>query len=125
MAGHLALRARLGFSSPLEPRTRLLVARLAAEASGCRWCIERSRHDWRAAGLPSILPGQLGRAESSLILNEREREACRFARAVLRAGRDPLSPDVFTRARRCFSEFELADLAGCLADHHCLDDSLP
>ena len=49
---YLALARRPGQTAEVDDRTRLLVRELAAERSGCRWCIDRARHDWRAAGLP-------------------------------------------------------------------------
>ena len=55
LLGHLALGRRLGFQQTLDPRIRMLAAQLAAELSGCRWCIERGRYDWRSARLPPIL----------------------------------------------------------------------
>src|SRR2546422_1882190 len=36
----------------LEPRVELVVRQLAAELSGCRWCIEHGLHRWRHAFLP-------------------------------------------------------------------------
>ena len=49
---YLALASGPGNAGEVDDRTRLLVRELAAERSGCRWCIDRARHDWRAAGLP-------------------------------------------------------------------------
>lgn len=123
LAGHLALRRISGFSSGLSERTRLLVAQLAAEWSGCRWCIEQGRHDWRRAGLPWILLRHPEQLESSPLLDPSEQAACRFAAAVLQAGSGPLAAQVLLDARRHFTEFEIADIAGCLADHHFPDES--
>ena len=122
LSGHLALRGSLGFTPRLDRRTRALVVQLAAEGSGCRWCVERGRHEWRCAGLPPILLRRLDALESSPLLDERERAACRFAGAVLAAGAGALPEDSFPDARRHFSEYEIADIVGCLADHHCLDE---
>src|SRR2546430_3881653 len=36
----------------LDPRIDLLVRHLAAELSGCRWCVEHGLHRWRQAFLP-------------------------------------------------------------------------
>src|SRR5438067_1619272 len=36
----------------LDPRVDLLVRQLAAELSGCRWCIEHGLHRWRQAFFP-------------------------------------------------------------------------
>ena len=59
--GYLALARRPGNGGDADERTRLLVRELAAERSGCRWCSERVRHDWRAAGLAVDLLPQLRR----------------------------------------------------------------
>jgi alkylhydroperoxidase family enzyme len=126
LVGHLALRRRPGLDLTLDDRTRLLVSQLAAELSGCRWCIDRGRHDWRNARLPSILLRQLRTYDSSPLFTSRERAALAFAHAALRAPeRDgDVPPAVLQEARRYFSEGEIAEIAGCLADHHSLDDPL-
>ena len=126
LLGHLALRRRPGFDPNLDDRTRLLVVQLAAELSGCRWCIDRGRHDWRNARLPSILLRQIRAYESSPLFTPRDRAALAFAHAALRAPScdGDVSPTVLQEARRYFSEGEIAEIAGCLADHHSLDDPL-
>jgi alkylhydroperoxidase family enzyme len=126
LAGHLALRRRIGFSAELGDRTRLLVTQFAAESSGCRWCIERGRHDWRTAGFPSILLRHLRRYTTSPLFTARERAALALAHAALLGhGCDGAMPNSALReARLHFSEGEIAEIAGCLADHHSLDDPL-
>ena len=50
---YLALARRPGSAGggeEVDDRIRLLVRQLAADRSGCRWCIDRARHDWRAPG---------------------------------------------------------------------------
>jgi alkylhydroperoxidase family enzyme len=125
LLGHLALRRRPGFDLSLDARTRLLINQLAAELSGCRWCVERGRHDWRNARLPSILLRQLRTYDSSPLFTPRERAALAFTQAALRAGSEGDVPaEVLREARRHFSEVQIAEIAGCLADHHSLDDPL-
>ena len=58
---YLALGQRPGNAGQLGDRVRLLVRERAAERSGCRWCLDRARHDWRSAGLPVDLLTQLDR----------------------------------------------------------------
>ncbi len=127
LLGHLALGRRLGFEQTLEPRIRMLAAQLAAELSGCRWCIERGRHDWRSARLPPILLRRLRDHSTSPLFDERERAALAFIEAASRceSSADVLGQSVFAEVRRFFSEGEIAELARCLADHHFLDDSIP
>src|SRR6266550_1395338 len=43
----------------LDPRIDLLVRQLAAELSGCRWCVEHGLHRWRQAFLPVAVLGEL------------------------------------------------------------------
>jgi alkylhydroperoxidase family enzyme len=126
LLGHLALRRRPGFDLTLDERTRLLVSQLAAELSGCRWCVDRGRHDWRNARLPSILLRHLRSFDWSPLFTPRERAALAFARAALRAPdrQGDVQPDVLQEARRHFSDAQIAEIAGCLADHHSLDDPL-
>jgi len=127
LVGHLALRRRLGFDPKLDDRTRHLVSQLAAELSGCRWCIDRGRHDWRKARLPSILLRQLRTYDSSPLFTPRERAALSFVREALCApgeGQGDVPLGILEEARRYFTEGEIAEIAGCLADHHSLDDPL-
>ena len=121
--GYLALARRPGRTAEVDDRTRLLVRELAAERSGCRWCIERARHDWRAAGLPVDLLEQLPRHATSPTLTERDRAALALVDAVACADGDPAA--ALARVRRHFSEHGLAELTGCLADHHLIADDHP
>jgi alkylhydroperoxidase family enzyme len=126
LLGHLAWRRRPGFDLTLDDRTRLLVSQLAAELSGCRWCVERGRHDWRNARLPSILLRQLRTHTSSELFSPRDRAALAFADAALRlpGSHGEVPVEVVQEARRYFSEAQIAEITGCLADHHSLDDPL-
>jgi alkylhydroperoxidase family enzyme len=124
LLGHLTLSRRLGFGSALDPRTRQLATQLAAELSGCAWCIARGRHDWRNTRLPSILLRQVRHHATSPLFDDRERAALAFVEAASRvpdAGGSVPDP-VFAEARSFFSEGEIAELVRCLADHHFLDD---
>jgi alkylhydroperoxidase family enzyme len=121
--GYLALARRPGGSAEVDDRTRLLVRELAAERSGCRWCIDRARHDWRAAGLPVDLLQQLPRHATSAELTERDRAALALVDAVACAGGDPAT--ALAGVRRHFSDRGLAELTACLADHHLIADDHP
>ena len=123
--GYLALARRPGRSAEVDDRTRLLVSELAAERSGCRWCIERVRHDWRAAGLPVDLLQQLPRHATSPALTDRDRAALALVDAVACAGAGGDPAAALAGARRHFSERGLAELTACLADHHLIADDHP
>ena len=117
---YLALARRPGLTAEVDDRIRLLVSELAAERSGCRWCIDRARHDWRVAGLSVDLLRSLDRHATSPGLSERDRAALALVDAVACAGGAPGSAAATALAgvRRHFSERGVAELTACLADHH-------
>lgn len=120
VAGYLALSRVPGFAGALDGRIALLAAGLAAELSGCRWCIDRTTHDWRAAGLPGEQLRDLAAYSTSGRFTERERAALAFVESVTRS---QLSDGdlVLDQARRFLAESQLAELTAIVAEHHCLD----
>lgn len=122
--GYLALARRPGNAGgQLDERTRMLVRQLAAQRSGCRWCVDRARHDWRAQGLAVDLLDQLGRHETSDAFTERERAALALVDSVACAAADAGSAgDALTRVRRQFTERAVAELIACMAEHHLIAD---
>ena len=124
---YLALARRPGQTGEVDDRTRLLVRELAAERSGCRWCIDRAQHDWRAAGLPVDLLRSLARHATSAELSERDRAALALVVAVACAGGGAGSgaATALERVRRHFSERGVAELTACLAEHHLIADDHP
>jgi alkylhydroperoxidase family enzyme len=116
--GYLALARRPGSSGAVDDRTRLMVRQLAAERSGCRWCIDRARHDWRAAGLPVDLLRRLDRHDHDGGLSDAERAALALVDAVARGG----NGEALAAVRRHFSERATAELIACMADHHLFAD---
>src|SRR5882724_1708611 len=68
----------------LDPRVELLVRQLAAELSGCRWCIEHGLHRWRQAFLPVAELGALRHYAASPLFSPPERAALAFTEAVSR-----------------------------------------
>jgi alkylhydroperoxidase family enzyme len=118
VVGYLALSRLPGFGGTLDSRTALLAGGLAAQLSGCRWCIDRTGHDWRMAGLPVQLLDQLGAYSSSSLFTDRERAALAFVETVARS---PVSVGDMDRARAILSEVELAELTAIVAEHHCVE----
>jgi alkylhydroperoxidase family enzyme len=114
--GYLALARRPGTVGSVDDRTRLLVRQLAAEQSGCRWCIDHARHDWRAAGLPVDLLSGLARHAPESGFSDAERAALSLVDAVSCGG----AREAIAAVRRYFSERAVAELIACLADHHLL-----
>jgi alkylhydroperoxidase family enzyme len=120
---YLALARRPGQTAEVDDRTRLLVRELAAERSGCQWCIDRARHDWRAAGLPVDLLRSLTRHATSPELSERDRAALALVDAVASGGSaDSGAATALAQVRRHFSDRGVAELTACLADHHLIAD---
>jgi alkylhydroperoxidase family enzyme len=104
----------------IEPRLRLLVRQLAAELSGCRWCVEQGRHAWRQAFLPTPDLGALRHFATTPLFSERERAALAFTAALSRyAEATGGMPDaVLTELRRHFSEPEVVALTRLIALEH-------
>ena len=104
----------------LDPRLRLLVQQLAAELSGCRWCIEQGRHRWRQAFVSPAVLGALRRHAASPLFSARERAALAFTDALSRysdaAGGIPDA--VLGELRRHCSEPEVAALTLAVAGEH-------
>jgi alkylhydroperoxidase family enzyme len=119
---YLALARRPGQTAEVDDRTRLLVRELAAERSGCRWCIDRARHDWRVAGLPVDLLRSLVRHATTPELSDRDRAALALVDAVACAGADAGAATALAEVRRYFSDRGVAELTACLADHHLIAD---
>jgi len=118
IVGYLALSRLPGFGGTLDSRTALLAGALAAQLSGCRWCVDRIGHDWRMAGLPMQLLDELKAYSSSSLFTERERAALAYVETVARS---PTSAGDMDRARAVLSESELAELTAIVAEHHCLE----
>jgi alkylhydroperoxidase family enzyme len=109
-------------STDLDPRLGMLVTQLAAERSGCRWCIERGRHLWREAQLSIEALRALPRYETSSLFSNRERAALRFTDAVTRYseanGGEGMSLEPLMRARQHLSEPEIAAVTAAVAAKH-------
>jgi alkylhydroperoxidase family enzyme len=112
-------RYRIG-AIDLEPRLRLLATQLAAERSGCRWCIEKGRHLWREARLPLELLHAIPQFETSGLFSTRERATLCFTDALTRYaesdGGMPVEPLATVRVH--LSEPEVAALTAAVADMH-------
>jgi AhpD family alkylhydroperoxidase len=123
LAGYLALGRMPGFSGTLDQRLGLLAGVLASELSGCRWCVDRSEHDARRAGLPRESLADLRTYTTSPLFTPRERAALAFVEAIGTA------PDwegaVLERAHWYLTDQELAELAAIVAEHHCLESPNP
>jgi alkylhydroperoxidase family enzyme len=120
LPAYAALGRYAAAAAALDPRLRSLVRQLAAELSGCRWCIEHGRHLWRQAFLPSEQLGALRRHAASPLFSVRERAALAFTEAVSRY-RDAAGgiPEVVLAELRChFTEPEVIALTLAVTGEH-------
>jgi alkylhydroperoxidase family enzyme len=104
----------------LDARVDLLVRQLAAELSGCRWCIEQGVHRWRKGFLPQAELGALRHYAASPLFPARERAALAFTEALSRyTERAGGIPDSVLAELRChFSEQEVAAITMAAAGEH-------
>lgn len=107
----------------LEPRLRMLVTQLAAERSGCRWCIDRGRHLWRDAHLSLDALRGLLRYETSPLFSPKERVALRLADALTRytEASGGMPAELLACARQHLTEAEIAGLTAAVASEHFFD----
>jgi alkylhydroperoxidase family enzyme len=122
LPGYLALSRLSGRSRVLDERLSLLAGNLAADLSGCRWCIDRSRHECRCAGLPRVVVDRPRSYSGEALISSRERAALSFVETIAchhaSAGR---IDDLVLQQARCFlSEIELAELTAIVAEYHFL-----
>ena len=107
-------------AAALDSRVDLLVRQLAAELSGCRWCIEHGLHRCRKAFLPVSELAALRHYAASPVFSARDRAALAFTEAVShyaeRTGGIPEA--VLADLRRHFSEPEVAALTLAVAGEH-------
>jgi len=117
-----AALARYRDNSDLDSRLRMFVTQLAAERSGCRWCIDRGRHLWREAQLSLEALCALPRYETSALFSQRERAALRFADAVTHYseahGAEGMPLEPLQQARQHLSEPEIAAVTAAVAGQH-------
>lgn len=107
----------------LDGRLQLFIAQLSAELSSCGWCIEQGRHRWRKALLPAGWLSHVRTYRTSALFSERDCAALALVEAV--AGYTDRNPtaadDALVRARRYFTESELARIARAAAGEHFFD----
>ena len=118
---YVALSRIPGFDATLDRRLVRLAAALAAQLSGCRWCIELSAHDARLAGLSPELLARLRAYSRNEELDERERAALAVVEAVGCHRMQECGDQVLARARLYLTEHQLAELTAIAAERHCLD----
>lgn len=87
-----------------------LVKVRASQINGCAYCLDMHTKDARARGESEQRLYTLNAWEETPFFTERERAALAWTEAVTRVADSRVPDDVYERARRQFSEKELADL---------------
>jgi hypothetical protein len=123
LPGYVALGCWRSGRAALDARLELLIAQFSAELSGCRWCIEQGRHQWRKAFLPALLLRQLRSYRTSTLFSPRDCAALGLAEAVVHyTERNPGPADgALAGARHHFTEAEIARIAHLAAGEHFFD----
>ncbi|HJQ67027.1 MAG TPA: carboxymuconolactone decarboxylase family protein [Gemmatimonadales bacterium] len=109
--------------APLEPRLLLLVSQLAAERSGCPYCIAHGRHMAQKAGISPEAVDAVVQYSSAGQYSEAERAALALADAVTRFSETDggFPPEVLVRARCHFDEGQIVALVAAVAAEHFFD----
>ena len=101
---------RYARASGLEHSLIELVKVRASQLNGCAYCLDMHTKDARAAGETEQRLYVVAAWREAPFYTERERVALEWAEALTVLGRDGVSDALYDRARRVFSELELANL---------------
>ena len=101
---------RYARTSGLEHSLIELVKIRASQLNGCAYCLDMHTKDARAAGETEQRLYVVAAWREAPFYTERERVALEWAEALTVLGRDGVSDALYDRARRVFSELELANL---------------
>jgi len=116
----LAYHAMLGLEKYLHecgletPLLHLIKLR-ASQINGCAYCLDMHWKDLRAIGENEQRLYSLDAWEESPYYTDRERAALAWTEAVTRVSEGHVPDEVYERARKQFSEKELADLTVAIA----------
>ena len=114
LAAFTGLAGAVMLAGRLEPELKQLVAFVASNAAGCRYCQAHTSHSARHAGAD---PGKLDAAfelDTSPLFSERERAALRLARDAALVPNETTDAH-FETLRRYFSEEEIVELVGVIS----------
>lgn len=101
---------RYARTTGLEHSLIELVKIRASQLNGCAYCLDMHTKDARAAGETEQRLYVVAAWREAPFYTERERVALEWAEALTVLGRDGVSDALYDRARRVFSELELANL---------------
>lgn len=107
----------------LDPRLRLLVTQLAAERSGCDYCVHFSRHVGLRGGVPAAALDAVADYPRSSHFSEPERAALALADALtgFAAADGGFANDILVRARCFYPEEKIMALVTLVASEHFFD----
>jgi AhpD family alkylhydroperoxidase len=99
----------------LEPRLLALVKIRVSQMNGCAYCLHMHSQDALDAGEKEARLHVLNAWHESVMYSERERAALDWAESLTNIAQTHAPDDVYERAKRQFSERELADLSIAIA----------
>ena len=94
----------------LEPRLLHLMSLVVSRINGCAYCIDMHSQDLRAEGETALRIDLVSVWEEVALYSEREQAAFAWAESVTRVSETHVPDEVYQRARKQFSEEELAKL---------------
>ena len=97
-------------ASGLEHSLLELVKVRASQMNGCAFCLDMHTKDARAAGESEQRLYVVSAWREAPFYTERERTALEWTETLTVIGREGVPDDLYDRARRVFSELELANL---------------
>jgi AhpD family alkylhydroperoxidase len=97
-------------NSGLESRLLHLVYLVVSRINGCAYCIDMHSKDLRAEGESELRIDLVSVWEETDLYTEREQAAFAWAESVTRVSETHVPDEVFSRARKQFSEEELMKL---------------
>jgi AhpD family alkylhydroperoxidase len=101
--------------SGLEERLLHLIRLRASQINGCAYCLDMHWKDLRALGETEQRMYSLDAWEESPYYSERERAAFAWTEAVTRVSETHVPDEAYEKAKKQFSEKELADLTVAIA----------
>lgn len=101
--------------SGLDPRLVLLVKTRVSQINGCEYCLHMHTADLRKLGESETRIYLLDAWHESALYSPRERAALDWAESLTHIARTRAPDEVYTEARRHFSEKEMIDLSIAVA----------
>jgi AhpD family alkylhydroperoxidase len=122
--GHSALKALYGLGiylakSPIEESLLNLIYFRVSQINGCAFCLDMHSKDLRVKGEPEQRLYVLDAWRDAPFYTERERAALAWAEAVTKITGGNVPDEIYSAARKEFSEEELTDLTLAVVTINC------